>query len=51
MGRWSVIWRLFNSPLTGIFVALKTKEPSVAVVHPLMRLYFTKGLLKAGGKL
>lgn len=51
MGRWSVVWRLFNSPLTGIFVALKTREPTVAVVHPLMRFYFTKGLLKAGGKL
>jgi glycosyltransferase involved in cell wall biosynthesis len=51
MNRWSVLWRLFNSPLTGLFVAFKTKTPSTVLVHPLMRLYFTKGLLKAGGKL
>jgi glycosyltransferase involved in cell wall biosynthesis len=51
MGRWSVIWRLLNSPFTGVYVALKTREPSVVYTHPLMRFYFTKGLLKAGGKL
>jgi glycosyltransferase involved in cell wall biosynthesis len=51
MGRFSVVWRLFNSFPTGVFVALKTRTPSVVYTHPLMRFYFTRGLLKAGGKL
>lgn len=42
----SVLFRLFTSPLTGLFVSVKTRTPSVFLVHPLIRLYYTKGLLK-----
>jgi glycosyltransferase involved in cell wall biosynthesis len=40
-----LIWLIY-SPLTGLFVAFKTKEPSIAYIHPLVRFYYAKGLLK-----
>jgi glycosyltransferase involved in cell wall biosynthesis len=43
-----VFSRLAISPATGIFIALKTREPSVAYIHPLLRLFYAKGLLEAG---
>jgi len=46
INRFSVISRLLYSPLTGIFVAFKTKEPTIAYIHPLVRFYYTKGLLE-----
>jgi hypothetical protein len=46
INRFGVISRLFYSPLSGIFVAFKTKEPSIAYIHPLVRFYYAKGLLK-----
>lgn len=45
VNRFSVLSRLFISPLTGIFVALKTKEPTITYIHPLIRFYYAKGLL------
>lgn len=45
MNKFSVLSRLLYAPLTGIFVALKMKEPRLLVVHPLIRLYYAKGLL------
>jgi hypothetical protein len=28
-------------------VALKTKEPTITYIHPLVRFYYMKGLLEA----
>jgi glycosyltransferase involved in cell wall biosynthesis len=46
--RFGIIYRFFTSPFTGIFVALKTKEPTIAYIHPLIRLYYLKGYLETG---
>lgn len=42
-----VIYRLLISPFTGLFMATKVREPSIIYIHPLIRLYYLKGLLKA----
>lgn len=42
-----IAFRTFTSPFTGVFVALKTRDPNIALVHPLIRLYYLRGLLKA----
>ena len=42
-----VFYRFLISPFTGIFVALKTKEPTITYIHPLIKLYYTLGLLQA----
>ena len=41
-----IAFRFFTSPFTGAFVALKTRDPKIAFVHPLIRLYYLWGLLK-----
>ena len=41
-----ILFRLFSSPFTGAFVALKTKDPRTALVHPLIRLAFVSGLMQ-----
>jgi len=45
--KFSIISRFFISPFTGLFVALKTKQSTIAYVHPLIRFYYLKGLLEA----
>ena len=45
--RFGIIYRFFTSPFTGVFVAIKTGEPSIAYIHPLVRLYYMLGLLEA----
>ena len=45
INRFGVISRLFISPFIGIFVALKTREPTITYIHPLIRFYYAKGLL------
>ncbi|MCW4008819.1 MAG: glycosyltransferase [Candidatus Bathyarchaeota archaeon] len=45
INRFGVLSRLFMSPFTGIFVALKTREPTITYIHPLIKLYYIKGLL------
>ncbi len=45
--RSSVFFRLLCSPLTAFFIALKTREPSTIYIHPLVKLYYTAGLLEA----
>lgn len=47
VNRFSVLSRLFTSPFTGIFVALKMREPTIIYIHPLIRFYYTKGLLNS----
>ena len=42
---WDVIARAAMSPLTGVFMALRTREPGVAVLHPLVKLHYLAGVL------
>jgi glycosyltransferase involved in cell wall biosynthesis len=41
-----VLFRFALSPFTGIFMAFKVSEPSIVYIHPLIRFYYTKGLLE-----
>ena len=43
--KFDVIYRFLMSPGTGLFMAYKTREPSLAYVHPLIRLYYLRGYL------
>jgi glycosyltransferase involved in cell wall biosynthesis len=45
--RYSIMSRFVTSPLTGLFVAFKTREPTIAYIHPLIRLYYMKGYLES----
>ena len=45
--KYTVISRFLMSPFTGLFMALKTREPTVTYVHPLIRLYYLKGFLES----
>jgi len=45
--RSDVIYRFVIGPFTGLFMAIKMKEPSIAYIHPLIRLYYLRGFLKA----
>ena len=45
--RLGVIRRFVISPLTGLFISIQTKEPSVLYIHPLIRFYYMKGLLQS----
>jgi glycosyltransferase involved in cell wall biosynthesis len=40
-----IFFRLAISPATAMFIAFKMREPTIAYIHPLIRLYYTKGLL------
>ena len=42
-----VFFRFCVSPFTGLFVAFKTKEPTITYIHPLIKFYYMKGLLEA----
>jgi len=46
--RSSVMSRFLTSPFTGLFVAIKTREPSIVYIHPLIRFYYLKGFLESG---
>jgi glycosyltransferase involved in cell wall biosynthesis len=45
--KYTVISRFLMSPFTGLFMALKTREPTVTYVHPLIRLHYLKGFLES----
>lgn len=45
--RFGVIYRFFVSPFTGLFIASKTRDATIAYIHPLIRFYLLKGLLHA----
>jgi len=45
--KFGVIYRFAISPATGLFMAYKTREPSLAYVHPLIRLYYLRGYLSS----
>jgi len=40
-----IFFRLAISPATAMFIAFKTRDPSIIYIHPLIRLYYAKGLL------
>jgi glycosyltransferase involved in cell wall biosynthesis len=46
--KFAVISRFLTSPFTGAFMALKTREPTITYIHPLIRFYYLKGLLESG---
>ena len=46
--KFGVIYRFAMSPFTGLFMAYKTREPSIAYIHPLIRLYYLRGYLVSG---
>jgi glycosyltransferase involved in cell wall biosynthesis len=46
--KFGVIYRFVMSLGTGLFMAYKTREPSLAYVHPLIRLYYLRGYLASG---
>jgi glycosyltransferase involved in cell wall biosynthesis len=43
----AVISRFAISPGTGLFMAYQTREPTLAYIHPLIRLYYLLGYLSA----
>lgn len=43
-----VFFRLAISPATGLLMAFKMCEPSIIYIHPLIRLFYAKGLLEGG---
>ena len=45
--KFDVLYRFGLSPFTGIFMAVKTREPSIAYIHPLIRLYYLLGYLNS----
>ena len=42
-----IIYRFIMSPFTGLFVAVKTKEPTITYIHPLIKLYYMRGFLES----
>lgn len=48
--RAGVLFRFAISPFTGIFIASRTGEASIVYIHPLIRLYYMKGLLESSPK-
>ena len=47
--KFDVVYRFALSPFTGVFMAYKMREPSIAYIHPLTRLYYLRGFLISGG--
>ncbi len=45
--KFGILYRFFTSPFTGVFVAFKTREPTITYIHPLIRFYYMKGLLES----
>jgi glycosyltransferase involved in cell wall biosynthesis len=45
--KFDVVYRFALSPFTGAFMAYKMREPSIAYIHPLIRLYYLRGFLSA----
>jgi GT2 family glycosyltransferase len=44
--RSGIMYRFFTSPFTGLFMSTKTRDPSIAYIHPLIRFYYLKGFLE-----
>jgi glycosyltransferase involved in cell wall biosynthesis len=48
ISKFGIFYRFVISPFTGLFVAYKTREATIAYIHPLIRLYYLKGYLESG---
>ena len=48
ISRFGIFYRFVISPFTGLFVAYKTREPTIVYIHPLVRFYYLRGYLEAG---
>ena len=48
ISRFGIFYRFAISPFTGLFVAYKMREATIAVIHPLIRFYYLKGYLESG---
>ncbi len=42
-----ILFRLFTSPITGVFVAIKMHDANIAWIHPLIRWNYALGLLQS----
>jgi hypothetical protein len=43
----SAMFRFIVSPASGLLVAVKTRDPQIVWIHPLLRFYYMKGLLES----
>jgi glycosyltransferase involved in cell wall biosynthesis len=43
--KFGIFYRFFMSPFTGLFIAFKTKEPTITYIHPLIKFYYMWGFL------
>jgi len=48
ISRFGIFYRFAISPFTGLFVAYKMREATIAYIHPLIRFYYLKGYLESG---
>jgi glycosyltransferase involved in cell wall biosynthesis len=48
ISKFGIMYRFLISPFTGLFVAYKTREPTIAYIHPLIRFYYLRGYLESG---
>jgi glycosyltransferase involved in cell wall biosynthesis len=48
ISKFGIMYRFVISPFTGLFVAYKTREATIAYIHPLIRFYYLKGFLESG---
>ena len=43
--KFGIFYRFIMSPFTGLFIAIKMKEPTITYIHPLIKLYYMRGFL------
>ena len=48
VSKFGVVYRFIMSPFTGLFMAYKTREPSLVYIHFLIRLFYLRGYLSSG---
>ncbi len=48
VSQFGIFYRFAISPFTGLFVAYKMREATIAYIHPLIRFYYLKGYLESG---
>jgi glycosyltransferase involved in cell wall biosynthesis len=46
----NLLSRLLLSPASGLVTAIKTKEPTIIYIYPLLRLYYVAGLATGSGR-
>lgn len=46
----NLLYRLLISPASGFVTAIKTREPTVIYIYPLLRLYYMAGLASGSGR-